>query len=905
MPVYQLQFTGQQQYESLFALQFTKSKFIVFLVTIVQIPRIQKEQLMKLEYQQSILFLDVISDKQFEKIQQQKQVKEHYLHTILKEYSNELAYAIDHKSIDILQTNKNEDNDQSSLYSKQNDEVDQKVKNNFEEHFLTLEECKNIDNVFTKNPKKFIPNIYLTKILEEEEKKNYVLINKRWICKDVNLNKKLKELRKYNLELSESTVEEILANLQDADRLIKMLQNMKNINIDITPEQLNVIGQSGNVVCLGRSGTGKTTCAVLRMFALNTIFRYKMAIKMKKQTQSLQIEDLIENVGGLRTIFVTASPVLTYEIKKHYDGLIKKLKDELKDRYEKNDFEKIMENQNNYNINEIVEFEQFDNLKSMKPYDFPSFMTIRNLIMIIDGSLKFPFFQRNLQGRLKGDDDESSNDSQDGDIKYGNYEIYLKNQLDKVFAKENKKKQGIVNDKLKQTSKYAQMAFEVDFEYFKRYFWKKVQNKVIGIKYFDASFVWTQIYSHIKGSKDAHLKNNAILKKVYAEENPHLSQKQVDILYDILYEYEQWKAKEGCYDFMDVINFIIARVKAENDLPSNILLLLKLVSSHGLFYSGDTAQTITQGVGFRCGTLQSIFSDEGRYWQNLSVKQLTNNFRTHRQILTLANSIIDILEFFFSSTIDRLRKEQSPKEGPIPLIIGSEDLEALFWALTGEEKSERSNIEFGCNQVVLVRNQEAKKRLPAQLQHALCLTIYESKGLEFDDVIIFDFFTDSDVIDQYGILRVNFMQEMQDQRRQILLEEWKDQHENTSFIENITFDNDIKQQSEIQEEENEDQNEDQDKDQDQDEDEDGDQNEDSNEDEEEQQNDNNENKSEEEQINEDNNMKKSENIIQENSDYSINDLSFEFVQQCYQNFDHLSNFDPEDEWLINSNLSFI
>jgi DNA helicase IV len=29
------------------------------------------------------------------------------------------------------------------------------------------------------------------------------------------------------------------------------------------------------------------------------------------------------------------------------------------------------------------------------------------------------------------------------------------------------------------------------------------------------------------------------------------------------------------------------------------------------------------------------------------------------------------------------------------------------------------------------------------LQHALCLTIYEAKGLEFNDVILFNFFEES------------------------------------------------------------------------------------------------------------------------------------------------------------------
>jgi len=55
----------------------------------------------------------------------------------------------------------------------------------------------------------------------------------------------------------------------------------------------------------------------------------------------------------------------------------------------------------------------------------------------------------------------------------------------------------------------------------------------------------------------------------------------------------------------------------------------------------------------------------------------------------------------------------------------------------------RNPLEFGCSQVVLVRNQESKKKLPGMLQHALCLTIYEAKGLEFDDVVLYNFFEDS------------------------------------------------------------------------------------------------------------------------------------------------------------------
>ena len=58
---------------------------------------------------------------------------------------------------------------------------------------------------------------------------------------------------------------------------------------------------------------------------------------------------------------------------------------------------------------------------------------------------------------------------------------------------------------------------------------------------------------------------------------------------------------------------------------------------------------------------------------------------------------------------------------------------------------EESNIKiqaphFGAGQVVIVRSQAVKEELPEFLRSMLCLTVYEAKGLEFDDVILFNFF---------------------------------------------------------------------------------------------------------------------------------------------------------------------
>ena len=44
---------------------------------------------------------------------------------------------------------------------------------------------------------------------------------------------------------------------------------------------------------------------------------------------------------------------------------------------------------------------------------------------------------------------------------------------------------------------------------------------------------------------------------------------------------------------------------------------------------------------------------------------------------------------------------------------------------------------------MIVRDQESKARVPEFMREMLCLTVYEAKGLEFDEVILFNFFQDA------------------------------------------------------------------------------------------------------------------------------------------------------------------
>jgi superfamily I DNA/RNA helicase len=80
------------------------------------------------------------------------------------------------------------------------------------------------------------------------------------------------------------------------------------------------------------------------------------------------------------------------------------------------------------------------------------------------------------------------------------------------------------------------------------------------------------------------------------------------------------------------------------DLPHAIVYLLSRVASYGVFYSGDTAQTIAKGVGFRFCDLKNLFNDHlfdsSLKLQNPVIKHLTINFRSHNNILQLANSVV-------------------------------------------------------------------------------------------------------------------------------------------------------------------------------------------------------------------------------------------------------------------------
>ena len=96
--------------------------------------------------------------------------------------------------------------------------------------------------------------------------------------------------------------------------------------------------------------------------------------------------------------------------------------------------------------------------------------------------------------------------------------------------------------------------------------------------------------------------------------------------------------------------------------------------------------------------------------------------------------------------MDILEKEISDSNGPKPVVLelgsSSDDL-AEFLRKNYNLAVEGGELVFDSNFCIIVRDEEAKSTLPAIFNRAIVLTIVEVKGLEFNDVLIWDFFSQS------------------------------------------------------------------------------------------------------------------------------------------------------------------
>jgi len=184
---------------------------------------------------------------------------------------------------------------------------------------------------------KYTPNKFKSIVLSDREKSSIMfdVRNGRWKTGEQSRMLDYDQYNTYINKLNKDTIRD-KANFKNASQIVEFLKKIPNFRIKLTPEQNAVVGQGENVVALGRSGTGKTTCAILRLFAMEILFKFRMTLARLKneglaKASNFTSEDL-DNVFGLHCIFVTASPVLSNEVQRYYNRLTSQVKEELKNK---------------------------------------------------------------------------------------------------------------------------------------------------------------------------------------------------------------------------------------------------------------------------------------------------------------------------------------------------------------------------------------------------------------------------------------------------------------------------------------------------------------------------------------------------------------------------------------------
>ncbi|XP_064624179.1 TPR and ankyrin repeat-containing protein 1-like [Lineus longissimus] len=524
------------------------------------------------------------------------------------------------------------------------------------------------------------------------------------------------------------------------------------------------------LLLIGRSGTGKTTCCLYRLWS--RFERYwkgtvKENLPVLDTGMSASVEGGHEHANGatsfranltddsdegfdsgsssnkdtsnhLRQLLITKNSVLCTQIKNNFKCLCHACPD-AKPRVQ-------------------VENEPLSNrLQQVNPCAYPLFLTSKQFLVILDASLPEPyFFPRNADGSMKR--------------KVAGYEKHVNLAINPEMCEhENRyKTDGGPEDPRR----------EVTYEIFAGELWPHMINKQKEKITYHPSLVWTEINSFIKGSMEAmatdtgHLDLEAyiLLGRKRAPNFPGCREH----VYDLFKTYSILIKRKGWFDETDIVFNLYLRLKKNNPYPEWFLneiyvdetqdftqaelalLILTCRDPNNMFLTGDTAQGIMRGIAFRFEDLKSLFHYyawelrlPSRHPRPVGVPriiyQLIHNYRSHTGILNLATSLLDLLDRFFPASYGRkgLEKDSGLFDGPKPVVLDCYSYNDLAGVLHGN-KRETSEIELGAHQAIIVANDEARDNLPKELLCAgIVLTIYESKGLEFDDILLYNFFKDS------------------------------------------------------------------------------------------------------------------------------------------------------------------
>ena len=298
---------------------------------------------------------------------------------------------------------------------------------------------------------------------------------------------------------------------------------------------------------------------------------------------------------------------------------------------------------------------------------------------------------------------------------------------------------------------------KMDFRRFKR----DVYRPVLSSGDVDALVVWASIRSFIKGSIEAlQCSDNVLSEEEYlnlGKKRCRLSLEQRKFVYSIFERYNAYLKELGLWDDCDRISALVKRLnharmgdlleyqqvrynkiyvdEVQDYTQAEIALFFYLCGPGDLFLAGDPAQSVVEGVEFRFEEIRSVgyhlYGEDCRHLIPEKPKTVHVNFRSHCGILNVAAAILSCLFNAFPDSAKQLKEDRGLFQGPRPGVFHKVEIPRL-----AELVSKRNGI------VVLTHDRNVTKWSRALGDYPLVYGIREAKGLEFQEVILVDFFCD-------------------------------------------------------------------------------------------------------------------------------------------------------------------
>ncbi|KAI9462690.1 hypothetical protein HD554DRAFT_2175805 [Boletus coccyginus] len=481
---------------------------------------------------------------------------------------------------------------------------------------------------------------------------------------------------------------------------------------ELTPQERIIVECTTSCYVLGRSGTGKTTTMLFKMLGIQRAWEMQ-ATSMPKPRQ----------------IFVTKSRVLATKVQEYFTKLLESL---ALAGYSLEELRRVQARNTESGLVDADDEDQTDiprRYSALEENHFPLFVTFDKLARMVAADA------------LGGDDREAQ-------------------RFAKFFMN---------TDEVQ-----AQDSF-VTYDIFARTYWPHFPQGLT--KGLEPWLVFSEFMGIIKGSeKSLSYPDGFLDEETYcslaARSNPTFAN-QRRTLYAIFEAYCKLKKERRHHDVADrthailktllggtplrgqKVDYLYVDEAQDNLLIDALLLRLLCRNPEGLFWAGDTAQTISAGSSFRFDDLKAfvyrIEKDQSQHLiQDRSITeptafQLAINYRSHGGIVNCAHSVIERITRFWPDAIDGLQPEEGIVDGLKPVFFGGWDQDTVRYEqfLFG---ASGSRIEFGAQQCILVRDDEAVEKLRKEVgEIGLIMTLYDSKGLEFNDVLLYNFFEDSAV----------------------------------------------------------------------------------------------------------------------------------------------------------------